>query len=237
MALELPSIQALASLWAWAKDNIALWCQAVGSLKEVVSRFDPAENAALLEAIQFSFFSIFLSVLIALPYNFVWAGRKYGAADAIIDCILNFVLIVIIAVSQKIASIIVRGHGSLRASFMLALFGIAYLPIMSMLGYVVIPGKAEIDLFTSLATSEMSGDFWELASKIESRYWLHAVWYTIVFGAFAIFLIIRFVPATAYIHKVGKFRAFIICCIVVLSYIVAVFLVAGPISGRMFNLT
>jgi hypothetical protein len=41
MGLELPSIQTLGSLWNWAKDNIEVWCRAMGSLKDVVSGSDP----------------------------------------------------------------------------------------------------------------------------------------------------------------------------------------------------
>jgi hypothetical protein len=236
MAFELPSIQTLESLWNWAKNSIEIWCRAMGSLSDVVFRSDPDQYNTLVEAVQFSLFPVALSILIEIPYNVMWSAGKYGATGVITDFVSDYMFIVFAACSQKISSIVVRGHGSLRASFTLALFGIAYLPVMSILGYVIIPGKDEISLFISLINLEISRNFLELGYNILNRYGLHILAFALTTALFAIFLIIRFVPATAYIHKVGRVRALIICMLTLLFCSVSVVFVLGPLSNRLLTL-
>jgi hypothetical protein len=144
MALEIPSIPTLESVWNWSKSNIELWCRAVGSLKGVIADVDLKECDSLITATQFSFFPVFLGILVAFPFNVIMTSGKYGIVDILTDCVLAYLLIFSVGFSQKIASVIVRGHGSLRASLTLALFGTAYIPIGNALGYLLILDKGEL---------------------------------------------------------------------------------------------
>jgi hypothetical protein len=197
----------------------------VGSLKGVIADVDSKEYDSLITATQFSFFPVFLGILVAFPFNVIMTSGKYGIVDILTDCVLAYLLIFSVGFSQKIASVIVRGHGSLRASLTLALFGTAYIPIGNALGYLLILDKGELKrIFNPQQYHQYRMDHPVNAAVVG-----------LTFLAFGVFLIFNFVTATAYVHRVGRFRAAIICILTLLLADLIVYAIFAPIESALLS--
>ncbi len=226
MALDLPGIPTLGSLWNWSKDSIEIWCRAMSNLTDVISKYDLAKYDTFVASMQFSFFPVFVGWLLFIPYEFVMKAGKYGSAiDVIIDFVLMYLLVFGIACAQKLSSVIVRGHGSLRASLTLALFGTAYIPILTVLDY------------SALLNKEQAIYLADTGKLPPSYHPIHEVIGYVIFGIFTIFLILRFVPAPAYVHRVGKVRASIICVLTLMFTELLYVLVFDPMEAMLMSLT
>ena len=123
-----------------------------------------------------------------------------------------YLFIFFIGFSQRIASIIVRGHGSLRTSLILALFGTAYMPIGNALCSMVVLTKSEMKQLSNALLNPLDGQSVNFFMDHPLKAGLSAL-ITIVF---AVFLIFHFVGATAYVHHVGKLQSIVICLLTLL---------------------
>lgn len=135
MALELPTIPTITSAWNWSRDNIRLWLRVVGDLKQVLADYDLDQNDTLVTALQFSLFCIVVAFAMGIPYNSIIESGKYSISWSvfIINSFEIYLWFLIFELTQKLSSTIMRGHGSIRASFVLTIFGSGYIIIAKIL--------------------------------------------------------------------------------------------------------
>jgi hypothetical protein len=120
------------------------------------------------------------------------------------DVVGIYMVFVIMALCQKISAIIFFGHGSLRSSVIVTMFASAYLPLVHISDYVVVTDKTSL----SMALDD--------PSKFLENYPSRAIVIAILALIALIFLLVRFIPATRFVHRVGWLRATLICTLTIL---------------------
>jgi len=147
MALQFPSVEALGTVWQWSKKNLDTWFRTIGSLKNTVVEHDLGTDETLVFSIQFSFFCVFLSELATLPIFVVSEPKKLGFSLILADIVGYYLFFTLMAVCQKVSSLIVFGHGSLRSSVIVTLFASAYLPLAHIPDYLVLINTTSVSRF------------------------------------------------------------------------------------------
>jgi len=223
MALEFPSVQTLGTVWEWAKQNLDTWFRTLGNLKNTVAERDLGSDQTLLFSVQFSLFCVFMSELMTIPIFVISKSEKITFYMILSDIVEYYIFFIIMAMCQKISSLIFFGHGTLRSSVIVTLFASAYLPLLHLSDYILLTDKTSV--------SEFYGD--------PSKWMINQPNRALAYWAFAIialiFLLIRFIPATRFVHRVGWLRATLICILTVVLSIQAYEFFMHPLDKLLLS--
>lgn len=198
MALELPPVETIRTLWDWTRQNLDLWARTFGSLRGTPEGRDLDGAETLIAALQFSFFAIFLALLVELPIAaLIWPGWM-APTRLLALAAEHYIQIVVVALCQRAVAFALRGGGSLRACLVATLFGTAYWPLVNLSDYAVLadPGSG-----TALIGCDFSRDTAPRLLRMPRIVTLLAV----DLGLLA-FLLTRFIPAIRLVHGVGAVR-------------------------------
>jgi hypothetical protein len=200
MAVESGYLQVVGTLWEWAKQDIGVWARALGNLKLLLSEQDLDSDAALVFALRFSAFSVFIAILVDLPPRIFFFSSPVNLMNTLGLFIVYYIDAVIAAVSSKLVATVMRSKISLRTCFMMSLFATVYWPVVNIGNYSFLGDKQLYKLSLSLKSAHV--DYAFIADRAAQLVTMT------IFSAFIItFILAGLIPATKYLFKVGNVRA------------------------------
>jgi hypothetical protein len=220
MDIPTPSIEFLRTGWNWTLERLQIWIEMLRDPLEGVRPIDLNTTPAIVDGVQFAIFPIALTTIITLPLYLATKDQTLGFSGYLIAATFdNCGVVFFCAISQRFSAVIMRGKGGFNACLVATLYASAFLPLVGLEDYILMGQR-------NIYSKMMRGD---LPNAHESFVLLFD---TFVLWLLAVYLTIRFVPMTKYIHRVGALRAI---AIVWLTMILGTVL-GAPILGALETL-
>ena len=224
MEIPVPSIETIKVGWDWILKNLQVWFQVLREPSEVLEKRDLDSTDTLIAAIQFAVFPVALASIVQLPLYLMTKDTAFGFVGYFVVCAVAYPTVVFIcAASQRTGAVIFRGKGSLTACTISTLYATAFWPLVELVNYSELMNHRETykKLYAGAPDSLTSGD-------------VTALWIDVsVLAIITIYLISKFVPMTRVVHKVGRFRALMICLLTMIVATVLTNSVIQPIQKML----
>jgi hypothetical protein len=229
--IPLPSPGTIEAVWAWSKKNIEIWSLILSDPGLFLSSIDLGSNASTINAIQFSFLPITLSIIIELPIYILTKDTTLGFSGYLVSKFVAYYAIVIIfTFSQRVSSkLFTRRRNNMNACFIATLYASAFWPISVLPSYLAIPLT---DYFNQLDASWKK----QLPPPTPSGQEALLLIVNSVIEIFIVaYLITKFIPMAKITNKVGAVRASLITFCTILIGLPLMLLFMMPLNHLFFG--
>jgi hypothetical protein len=199
MEVPVPSLDNVKTVWDWALGQLGSWFKVLSNPVAVLSAIDLDSSDATIKAIQFAAFPLTLGPALMTPISLLNEGIRTSVGIFgyfVANVILNVFTLGIAVVGQRLGAKLVRGKGSWNACAISSLYGTAFWPIFVLTAYV----GANYPESTKGAEAPPGPMLIVSITALVS----------------GLYVLLKFIPMTMFVHRVGRFRAWVICSITVI---------------------
>jgi hypothetical protein len=217
MEIPVPSLETIKVAWDWSLKQLQLWFEVLRNPSEVLKTIDLDSTDSLIAALKFAIFPTCLTSFVELPAYLLTKDASLGFIGYfIVSLVTSPLQIFIFSVSQRVSAKIWLGRGSLNASTIATLYATAFGPLW------------ELGNLFALNHIELR----ERDAGFTPAWFANFLLVLVLF----IYLTFKFVPMTRVVHKVGRFRATMICWLTMFIGALISLLLVQPLHDKTFGL-
>ena len=226
--IPLPSLETLSKISGWFGEQAKTWLAIVRNPVVFLSELDLASQDVLASSLKFFFCVLLATHIIHIPlFSILYHLDAFDAATAISLFFVFALQVVLFGYCIYAFGRLLRGNGTLMATFISTFYISAFLPIMILAS---VPAAVQEVVYRNAFHVDPLFDNNGYLKPSPTYLLLLAVWL-----AAQIYVVIKIVPVVKYVHKFDTFRALAVLGGACLVYFAYLWLVFWPLGHAMLQ--